>query len=139
MDENLQEMVEELSKKRIDLTTCKKCYKICKSKQGLSNHHNTCLKTGASFLKNERIDLNLLANPKVVSSDDKILPLSQPLYTERDQPSNRSNDEVDDPNLNVDPDCSICWNHVNAESRLACDKCKNFFHYTCLFITEGGI
>ena len=155
MAENVQVMVEDLSKKRLDLTTCKKCKKICKSKQGLSIHLNTCLKTGVSFLKNERIHLNLSVNPKVGSSDDKILPLSQPLYMEEDPMLNQINIDSMQPHITenitennsqdvqstsidgVDHNCPVCReNVIILQSGIRCFDCNTWFHKTCLHLNQ---
>ena len=126
-------MVESLSQKRLDSTTCQKCNKICKSKQGLSNHRNTCLKSGRSFFKNESISLNLSENPKVGSLDDKVLPPSQPVNaTVSTIPLNEVEETVDI----INSDCSVCWECVSDESRIACEQCKACFHYACLHITD---
>ena len=63
-------------------TKCWKCGLVCKNKQGLSTHQNKCLNgapKGASFYRDERIELNTLPARKQDSTNEKSLPATQPL------------------------------------------------------------
>ena len=63
-------------------TKCWKCGLVCKNKQGLSTHQNKCLNgapKGASFYRDERIELNTLPVRWQDLTNDKALPATQPL------------------------------------------------------------
>ena len=63
-------------------TTCWKCGLVCKNRQGLSVHQNKCLSNavkGASFFRDERLDLNRPMPRKPSPRGEKVIPASQPL------------------------------------------------------------
>ena len=142
-----------------------KCHLLCKNKNSLSTHEETCLKIRGeeeSFLKyaQPRVVIQDIANKIEVPSSQEVPEAQQvPLITSNETDSTTSaNGSGQDPPItssvslqgnwvtsaelpnegeDTDPNCPICRDEVeNGQPGICCDLCKSWFHRSCLHMTE---